>query len=221
MKNKTAERREVIKILEKRIPFFVSFIVESDAIENITANPKLIEQELKARKRAGHVGAMLFLEKIAQRQNKFISKDLICRIQSLITAEQHTKLGGPKLKPECIGKFRQISVSIGGNLAPDPALLPLLMNLWVFSVREWQKNFSQSPVRVNLQRIATFHYEYEKIHPFVDGNGRSGRALVYYLMQYCGMRPFVFTGSDKYETYYRCFSHPEDMDKYFYEKTIS
>lgn len=207
-----------MKISEKEILFLARFIVESDAIENITADSQLVENQLKARWREGHVGAMLLLESLAWKKNKFLSKNIVCRAQGLITAEQHTKPGGDKLKPEWIGKFRLINVSIGGRLCPDPNFVPTLMKSWVFRVITWQKEHSQYSPAVNLQQIAIFHYEYEHIHPFADGNGRSGRALVYYLMRYCGLNPFIFTSNDKYETYYQCFSNSQVMFEYFESK---
>lgn len=142
---------------------------------------------------------------------------MICRVQGLITAEQHTKSGGPKLKPEWIGKYRPMNVRIGGKVAPSPFLVPSLMRQWVSRVIGWQKKNSDSLV-ANLHQIADFHFEYEYIHPFADGNGRSGRALVYYLLRSCNIKPFVFTNDDKYETYYRCFNEPEAMRRYFEAK---
>ena len=205
---------------EREIKFLTRFIVESDAIENITADSQLVEAQLKRKKRRGYVGAMLLLESLALKKNKIITENLICRVQGLITAEQHNKPGGPKLKQEWIGRYRLIDVSIGGRVAPSPAFTPSLMESWILSVAIWQKTYSQYLPNVNIRNIAIFHYEYERIHPFVDGNGRSGRALVSYLMRYCGIQPFVFTSGDKYETYYRCFNNKETMCKYFEAKVI-
>lgn len=202
---------------DKELSFLTRFIVESDAIENIIADSQLVESQLKIRWRKGHVGAILRIES-ALKNSKFLTENLICRIQGLITAEQHTKPGGPKLRQECIGRYRLVHVSIGGKISPSPKLILSLMQSWVYRVAAWQKNCLQYLPDLNLQRIAIFHYEYETIHPFADGNGRSGRALIYYLMRYCNIKPFVFTSDDKYETYYKCFNNPKEMYKYFEAK---
>lgn len=207
-----------MSMVDSKISFLTNFIVESDAIENITADSQLVKIQLKEKKPKGHVGAMLLLDLLALGKNKVLTKNLICRIQGLITTEQHTKIGGPKLRPEWIGRYRLVNVSIGKIISPSPMLVSSLMKSWVSHVVSWQKTCSQYSPNINLRQIAIFHYEYEHIHPFVDGNGRSGRALVYYLMRYCGVNPFIFTSNDKYETYYQCFNNSEEMCKYFEEK---
>ena len=209
-----------MKMSEKKILFLTRFIVESDAIENIEADSELVSTQLKEKINNGHVGAMMLLEASSKKKSEFIAKNPICKVQGLITEEQHTKPGGPKLRPEYIGKYRLVNVSVGKNLPPHYSLVPFLMDSWIYHVVNWQKVCSQYLSDLNLRHIATFHYEYERIHPFADGNGRSGRALVYYLMRYCGIKPFVFTSDDKHETYYRCFNNPEEMRKYFEARTI-
>ena len=203
---------------ETQIQFLTRFIVESDAIENIQANSELVQSQLRNGEQKGHVGALVLMDSLAQEKKQFLTEDLVCRIQGLITAEQHTKPGGPKLKPEWIGKYRLVNLSIKGRIAPHPTLIPSLMRSWVIRTVAWQRSCSDL-FAANLTEIADLHYEYERVHPFVDGNGRSGRALVYYLLCYCGITPFVFTSGDKYKTYYRCFDNREAMRRYFASRT--
>jgi Fic family protein len=59
----------------------------------------------------------------------------------------------------------------------EPSQVPHLMQQWVDQT-EWQTaNLDGSPL---LEAIAKSHIAFERIHPFSDGNGRTGRALIAY-----------------------------------------
>lgn len=200
------------------VEFLTKFIVESDAIESIEDNPNVVRKQLEANSPEGHVGALLLLESLSYEEGVVLTEDIVREVQGLITAEQHVKPGGSVLPLEYVGKYRLVNVLIGGRRAPLPIAVPILMMDWIMRVENWQKHgFCQANIS-NLLQIARFHFEYENIHPFADGNGRSGRAIVYYLMRYCDLDPFIFTAADRFETYYRCFQDPEAMCKYFEEK---
>jgi len=65
------------------------------------------------------------------------------------------------------GNFREINVQVGEHIAPQPNLLHNLMtNLFT-----WLQTSDEHM----LLKSCIFHYEFEFIHPFVDGNGRVGR----------------------------------------------
>ncbi len=65
------------------------------------------------------------------------------------------------------GKFRISNVRVGEHMAPQNHLVPQLMN----ELFEWLKNSNEHI----LLKSCIFHYEFEFIHPFSDGNGRIGR----------------------------------------------
>ena len=69
------------------------------------------------------------------------------------------------------GKYRQIAVRVGKHVPPPPEEVSGLM----FELIDWWNHQSQelSPVL----SAAILHYRFEAIHPFADGNGRTGRAL--------------------------------------------
>ena len=194
--------------------FLARFIIESDAIESINDNPDLVKTQLNKNSTKGHVGALLLVEDMARKKEKVLTEGMVREVQRLITSEQHTKEGGPFIPLEYIGSYRTVGVRVGGRIAPPPTSVPALMMNWAARVETWQKNSYQQNI-TNLLKIARFHFEYEHIHPFADGNGRSGRAVVYYLMRYCELEPFIFTAADRFDTYYRCFQDPEAMCQYF------
>lgn len=52
-----------------------------------------------------------------------------------------------------------------------------------------------------LKAVAYFHLMFENIHPFADGNGRIGRAIMAYMLMSYGLPPTAIHSEDK-ETYY-------------------
>ena len=70
------------------------------------------------------------------------------------------------------GNYRQNNVGVLGgsqllHMAPPAARVPMLMG----NLFEWLKSTKHHP----LISSSAFHYEFEFIHPFADGNGRMGR----------------------------------------------
>lgn len=65
------------------------------------------------------------------------------------------------------GSFRSVNVKVGEHIAPQPSMINELM-MQLFS---WLKESDEHM----LLKSCIFHYEFEFIHPFSDGNGRVGR----------------------------------------------
>lgn len=83
----------------------------------------------------------------------------------------HQILAGEVMDQGESGRYRTISVQVGRYLPPPPKLVSGLMS----ELLEWWNGPSRelSPVLSS----AILHYRFEAIHPFADGNGRTGRAL--------------------------------------------
>lgn len=60
-----------------------------------------------------------------------------------------------------------------------------------------------------LEALCLSHIRFEQIHPFPDGNGRVGRALLVYSAMQCGLPPIVITVQDKQE--YINYLNTEDV----------
>lgn len=85
--------------------------------------------------------------------------------------ELHRLLADSVMDQGTAGAYRTIGVRVGDHLPPHPDDVSPLM----FELLEWWNGRSTdlSPVISS----AILHYRFEDIHPFADGNGRTGRAL--------------------------------------------
>ena len=87
--------------------------------------------------------------------------------------------------------YRTVQVFIRGSehIPPAPEKIPNLMNYFVY-------NFNHDEEDV-FTKIARYHIEFEKIHPFEDGNGRTGRLLLNYELIKNSVTPVVITKDDR------------------------
>ena len=154
--------------------FMVEFTYNSNAIEGntltlketamvlegMTIDRKPLKDHLEA---VGHRDAFLYIQDIAK-QDVPLSEFVIKNIHSLVLMNQ----------PEDKGVYRKIPVRIMGAYTEpvQPYLIePKMTEL--LAVNEARK------VTMNtIERIARFHLEFEGIHPFIDGNGRTGRLIM-------------------------------------------
>src|SRR5271165_6108024 len=83
----------------------------------------------------------------------------------------HRIVAGDVMDQGEAGRYRDIRVRVGGYVPPPPEEVSSLM----FELLEWWNtdSLSLSPVLSS----AVVHHRFETIHPFADGNGRTGRAL--------------------------------------------
>ena len=106
------------------------------------------------------------------------------------------------------GRFRKENeyVRVGTHIAPAPEHVEqLLENLIII--------YSSSHDRYFLDNIAYYHLEFERIHPFCDGNGRIGRVLINQQLAQLGYPPVIIRNKSKHRDYYPQFQkYQKDQD---------
>lgn len=87
--------------------------------------------------------------------------------------------------------YRKVTVFIRGSehIPPEPEKVPNLMNYYVYNYNHDEQDI--------FARIAKYHIEFEKIHPFEDGNGRTGRLLINYELLKNNLPPVVISKDDR------------------------
>lgn len=180
--------------------FLVDFTYNSNAIEGntltlketamvlegMTVDQKPLKDHLEA---VGHRDAFLYVQDIASKEIP-LSESVIKNIHSLVLMN----------RPDDKGVYRRIPVHIMGAYTEpvQPYLIePKMTEL--LKVNEERKN-----TMTVIERIALFHLEFEGIHPFIDGNGRTGRLILNLDLIRNGYPPINVKFSDR-KRYYDAF----------------
>ncbi|WP_257210811.1 Fic family protein [Actinomyces ruminis] len=101
--------------------------------------------------------------------------------------DMHHELLGPTA-PDIAGVLRNEPVWIGGrDYAPVDALFVPPAHTRVPEALADLFTFTQRSDITPLAMIAIAHAQFETIHPFADGNGRTGRALIHLLLRRSGL----------------------------------
>lgn len=115
--------------------------------------------------------------------------------------ELHRLLADTVMDQGEAGRYRMIAVRVGRHIPPAAADVSPRM----FELLEWwnKRAVDLSPVLSS----AILHYQFEWIHPFADGNGRTGRALALWELYRRGFDSHHIFSVDEY--------HWEDRPAYY------
>jgi len=180
--------------------------------EGVTISGKSMREHLEA---INHAEAISYIKDIAK-QDIEISERTIKEIHALI-------LHG--IDRENAGRYRTVPVMISGSthMPPQPYLIEKQVEDFILRLKQMEME------KVHPVLIAAYlHDELVRIHPFIDGNGRTSRLLMnLYLLRH-GYVIITLKGSnDAKVNYYKALekSHteqlPEDFKKLVVEAEIA
>ena len=89
------------------------------------------------------------------------------------------------------GAFKTVqNMIVGADFTPTPSyLVPMQLHDWACNL-EMQMRCAATDVE-RIEAICRQHIAFERIHPFSDGNGRTGRALMVYSCLRAELPPIV------------------------------
>lgn len=161
-------------------------------LEGITIDQKPLKDHLEA---VGHRDAFCYIEQLIRDKVPF-SERIIKEIHSLVLMD----------RPEDKGVYRRIPVRIMGayHEPPQPYLVAPQMEQLV-------AEFANTKLHP-IEAAALFHLKFEGIHPFIDGNGRTGRLILNFTLMQHGYPPINVKFADR-KRYYEAFdSYYRDGD---------
>lgn len=177
-------------------------VYNSNAIENSTLTLKetekiLLEQDLSRNVSLREVFEAKNLARVIEyTRNKSkevdLSKGLILLIHQMLISGIDDKIAG---------RFRQKGeyVRVGTHIAPSPEHVERLIdNILLDYLGDDRQYF--------IDKIAKFHLEFERIHPFNDGNGRIGRVLINFQLCQHGYPRIIIRDKEK-KYYYIAFQN--------------
>ncbi|MDD4729840.1 MAG: Fic family protein, partial [Dysgonamonadaceae bacterium] len=157
----------------------------------VTIDQKPLKDHMEA---IGHRDAFYYVLDLIKNKESF-NESTIKRIHSLVLID----------KPDDRGVYREVPIRISGSLytPPQPYMVGKLMEDLILNNQNWKQT------KHIAERIALFHLEFESVHPFIDGNGRTGRLILNLMLMQQGYPPINIKFQDR-KKYYSCF---EDYHK--------
>ncbi len=139
-------------------------------LEGVTIDRKPLKDHLEA---VGHRDAFFYVQDLVGQKIPF-SESVVKQIHALVLID----------RPRDRGVYRRIPVRTAGayHTLPEPLLVPEQMERLIAT-------FAQDEARHPIEKAALFHLEFEGIHPFVDGNGRTGRLILNLMLMQAGYPP--------------------------------
>ena len=152
-------------------------------LEGITVGGKSIKEHLEA---INHEKAILYLDEIVKDENP-ITEWHIKNIHQFILKD---------IDNENAGRYRKENVAIKGaiHIPPDYLKIPELMEKLILTYNTWS---GYHPII----RASLLHGELVKIHPFIDGNGRTSRLLMNLDLMNSGYNPVIIKKESRLKYY--------------------
>jgi Fic family protein len=154
-------------------------LLRAEAVRSIRDS----SSDLSATEVLGNIDAMLYgVEQIGRGDE--ITLDLLLDIHRRL-------LAGTRLEPHA-GSFRQVQSWIGGSdYNPCAAAYVPPPHELVADLMDDLCSFCNTEELPAVAQAAIAHAQFETVHPFVDGNGRTGRAIIQLVLRRRGLAPRV------------------------------
>ena len=161
------------------------------------------------------------VDDIIETVNHFSCFDYMLSIADEILSEEHIKRFHYLLKQNTsdakkswfkVGDYKLKANMVGGVETTLPNQVPSEMKNLIASY--------QSKSEINIHDVIDFHFQFEKIHPFQDGNGRVGRLVIFKECLANGIIPLIIEDEYKF-FYYRGLTEYPKVKEYLIDTCLS
>ena len=112
-----------------------------------------------------------------------------------------------------VGEYKQKANQIGSGISTT---LPSNVEKEMSKLMDWYNSIKE----ITIKEIIEFHYRFEKIHPFQDGNGRVGRIIIFKECLKNNIIPFIILDKDKL-FYYRGLKEYKNENGYLIDTCLN
>lgn len=178
--------------------FYIRYVYGTTAIEGITLNEsetaKVLQSGLTpANKPISDTVAVANFKDVRAFLESYtgdVTEKLIKEVHSILMYGMKGEDGKPI--PRGIYRDRKVLIHGLGYVPPAPELIPQSIK---YILLEYEKGKQE---RVHpLELAAIFHQKFEELHPFQDGNGRTGREILNLMLMRNGYPPIYITPTER------------------------
>lgn len=168
------------EILEQNSFNIYKFIRESNLIENI------IDDDINNPFMYSHIEAFDYAKSCAKNKEPLDIKELHRTLMKEILKNEK---GMP-------GEYRKVQVYVGNHIPPKAEVIDLMME-------DYSSRLNAALSGKYVENMEwDFHNEFEYIHPFIDGNGRTGRLILNYIRKWYFPEELIVVKNENKKLYY-------------------
>lgn len=204
----------------------------STAIEGNTLVLREVEQLLREGRAAGSKGLKDYLEVLGYAEasrwvyqqavepeawphDGLLTLTEVRHVHALVLGKVWEVAPHPEATPrESPGNFREHEIRpfSDGMTPPSFPLVSAELTAWVGEVNELGNDLAAgAPIDSVPERLARLHVEFERIHPFIDGNGRTGRLVINLILIRLGWPPAIILKEQR-RRYLRALARADQGD---------
>ncbi len=169
--------------------------------------PKMTKEEIEFLKQSNAIEGVYDDDSLEQAKIawKYLKEQTKISVGVILKTHKLLMLNQKHLKGYERGYFRTVPVWVGGREGIDYRKIDSAIDEWCKDVMTSIKIPGQ-----NYKHIRLDHVTYEKIHPFVDGNGRTGRMFMNWQCLKAGLPILVITAGKMQQEYYKWFKEEDE-----------